>query len=159
MQEEVDEFELDDWGIIMDTSLKYVQMCERATELQKLWGFIRGDYFSSLPQAKMAEAYETEMFSIVETFWFEDELTKKGRPEEWVWLPRQDQLQTIAGVDDDEGIIGKWIEWGFVKWAEDKSGRVYRSMRAARCCSMEQSWMAYVMYAIYNKCWNGTDWV
>lgn len=132
----------------MDISSKYIDMCKKAHEIQDLWRPRNGDFFYE-QSGKNSPEFCVAVW-IHDSTWCADTKNK-------TWLPRQDQLQTIAGVDEDEGIVGKWIEWGFVKWTEDKSKRTYRSMIAAGFSSMEQMWLGYVMTKWFNKRFNETE--
>lgn len=64
----------------MDTSERYIKMCESAEDIQRFWNFENGDYVFDLLDG------ETMV-------WF-------GYPPEKdikvVWLPRQDQLQELC---------------------------------------------------------------
>jgi len=80
--------------------------------------------------------------------------------DECVWLPRQDQLQEMAynaktlgtEVHLAKSAIGK--HGAMFWWA---THNMYYALQFKN--SMEQLWLAYVMYEKYNKKWNGKEWV
>jgi hypothetical protein len=64
----------------MDTSEKYVKMCESAKEIERRWNFKNGDYiFNTVDEeARVWFGYPSKEYS------------------EYTWLPRQDQFQEIC---------------------------------------------------------------
>ncbi len=138
----------------MDTSPEYIKQCEKATDIQKLRDAKRiGDFFFSqldverccfvnYPCPEQPSHTEAECYV----------------PEVVAWLPRQDQLQEMVG-----GYPEHWV--GFVNWTEvDYPVRVYPLQQKQpkpfwHFASMEQLWLAFVMDGLYQKRWNGEDWV
>ena len=153
----------------MDPSLQYVRMCKGATEIQNQWKFELGDYFSTIRQTALHErnlATETDDrkgFSIVDSYWLNDELTKKRIPEPWVWLPRQDQLQEM--LSDEHRIfykdtVGKWPA-GFIFMVVLDRFRAFLECEYdyTELDSAEQIWLAYVMDHVHEKRWDGSTWI
>ncbi len=133
----------------MDISGKYVEMCEKAEEIQKLWRFENGDYLC-LKVDKIPYVHTT----CCEGCKWEIE------NEENIWLPRQDQLQKMISNKCiikwepekyplhlsailEEYIDERIDDWDAQSWQPD---------------SMEKLWLLFVMEKEYNKVWNGTSW-
>jgi len=110
----------------MDTSKEYVQMCEKATEIQAL---------------KRGIMNNNDHFAIVS----EEKLT---------FLPRQDQLQEMIGD------YGECVNI-FQDYIDCVDGEPMAVIWDApyHIETMEQLWLAFVMYKKYNKAWNGEDWI
>lgn len=134
----------------MDISKKYIKMCKKAKEIQKLWKPITGDlYVDNRQTKKEAEITPSGIFlrHVID-----------GQEEWFIWLPRQDQLQEM--IDDPiEFAIDKFYslqEYGnaFHDYIDNQTDSKYwKSMQ-----SMEQLWLAFVMKEKYNKVWDGKDW-
>ncbi len=63
-------------------------------------------------------------------------------PEEFTWLPRQDQLQEMVKEDCHICLLEKVIDFAEIDFNE----------------SFEQLWLRYVMKEKHNKTWNGEGW-
>ena len=117
----------------MDTSEIYIKMCERAREIQDV-SLSFGDYY-----------------------WFNKDwhIFLEGAyaisPEHFVWLPRQDQLQEILFTHKEHLFPQCVLLREFIR-----EGELY-ILHFLK--SMEQLWLAFVMYKKFNKIWNGEDWV
>jgi len=129
-------------GEKMDTSKEYIKMCEKAIEIQKLWRMKpKHDFFVfkkdySLPECP--SCCYTEHSS--------------QRLENFIWLPRQDQLQSFI-IPDFSGTY--WVIDQFFHWIRNYSGiRTFKDNT-----SMEKLWLWFVMNEKYQKTWNGEDWV
>lgn len=130
----------------MDTSETYIKMCEKATEIQSLWKPQNGDFCW----------HDNEGDDIYGVWEFPAEksiaiLTEVKTPDwwlNWLWLPRQDQLQEI--------IIGKIDHW---TTATTGLSNLAKFAEEIEFDSMEQLWLAFVMKDKYDKIWNGEDWV
>jgi len=123
----------------MDTSKKYILMCEKAIEIQEL--------YSHEPDTLWA-SYEEDTPDLVSIrpgdriSWAEE----MGPKKHFVWLPRQDELQDIVrGKNQCSTMLIEFIAW----WKEANTNMLI---------TMEQIWLAFVMYKKYNKIWNGKDW-
>ena len=138
----------------MDTSEKYILMCEKAEEVQKEWEPEAGDWTnrgiftgccSMLTHSSVATmedlGYEIVDFKIVKHYYRKNDL---------FWLPRQDQLQEMVKYDNPipEGILD----------ALSSATRQHMDspMEDAFCQfnSMEQLWLAFVMHEKYQKQWD-----
>lgn len=127
----------------MDTSPEYVKMCEEAEEIQEL----RPDEWGDFLYFKDDEEYRTVCcirHCSMNIGYYDIDNS--------IWLPRQDQLQgmvKIKNVDSQIKLIIYFYVWlkHFSKINPEKEKY-----------SMEQLWLAFVMYEKYQKHWNGTTW-
>lgn len=103
----------------MDLSNDYIDMCRKAKEIQ--------DQFDPL-----------EVNNFIDSTFIEDAPTHNIY--ERIWLPRQDQLQNMAGDD--------WFNYYFVLQRECKG-----------FSSAEQAGLSIVMRRKYGKAWNGSEWI
>ena len=136
----------------MDKTNEYILQCEKAEEVQKL---------------RYGKREKFDHVAVFHKEWKEvDEFTKKAEYELYsveryitderiadsydVWLPRQDQLQKM--LDDDVDKLCKrifdWIEFTYpVMGGMDFEPK-----------SMEQLWLAFVMFEKFGKVWSNNDW-
>jgi hypothetical protein len=95
-----------------------------------------------------------------------DDLPIVYLPNEVVWLPRQDDLQGIVrGNMSNTPHELKHMhllahEFALFFHGGEEFGIRYagHDIGADEDNSMEQMWLCYVMYKLYNKKWNGTEW-
>jgi len=120
----------------VDCSKIYINMCEKAREIQKLLQYDAGNFFYC-PEDEECIVFPPTMYS-----W-----TNK----DYLWLPRQDQLQGKLG-DNIIAWCSLFFEW-IVESLEPIG--IYASDEFD---SMEQLWLAFVMLELYNKKWDGTKW-
>jgi len=152
----------------MDTSKEYIEMCEKAVDIQELYGkSIKkeisesyGDFICE--KGKIYVINEHSAVNIIKTWVLSTTINLKGLPESkrdlvgitYIWLPRQDQLQDMV----------------FNTFINDKTRTLYTILIClenfevenkifSENWSMEQLWLAFVMQEKYNKKWNGKDWV
>ena len=125
----------------MDTSETYIKMCEKAEEIQKsqMLGWCSGDF---MYDGKRIVVWHREC-GLLE----EEELGELR-----VWLPRQDQLQEMIG--DFQQCVDK-----MVFWCEEGKARITFDKMSYTFTSMEQLWLALVMFERYGKMWSGENWV
>jgi hypothetical protein len=125
----------------MDTSKEYVEMCREAEEIQERKHFIGGSFFVHFVTGKWQKpcVYTYGMMLPYESGDYS------------VWLPRQDQLQEMIGNFPD--VLKKLYD---EIWTGDHG--MYLGDWGAKCTSMEQLWLAFVMKEKFNKTWNGEKW-
>jgi hypothetical protein len=126
----------------MDTSQRYILMCQKAGEIQKSRDARSGDFYLDY---RLKEPGISVYFSEVEEY-----IPNFGQRfdfEFMAWLPRQDQLQEMIDKNRIKSyeklhyfLGGNWI---FLKKFD----------------SPEQLWLAYVMETLYSKVWSGQEWV
>lgn len=119
----------------MDKTETYIKMSD-CPEIQELWKPDIGGW-----------DYTWDGEDVDKPYWFH------FRKEDYIWLPRQDQLQEMVHnlrfeqrrFSGDHGLLQD-----FAYWAEEESN--------LPCASMEELWLAFVMKEKYNKVWNGEEW-
>ena len=130
----------------MDTTKQYIKMCESAKEIQKL------------VQNNLDGTYGSK-----EDFWKYSE-----RKDRLVWLPRQDQLQEMLKDTHTLGAIIQGLYWFYEP--EHFCPDTDNEYRECKCSSIgierrkmfetiEQFTLAFVMGALYDKKWDGSDWI
>lgn len=133
-------------GRKMDTSKKYIKMCERAVEIQDSW------------KARTGDSHCTSQGSLI--LFDSDHNINGWKDIGTVWLPRQDQLQEMLYSTIERGSE-------FVIFMQPKFNRFSGYKHTAQgsmdypdmVASMEQLWLAFVMEEKYSKTWDGEDWV
>jgi len=139
----------------MDFTEKYIKMCEKAEEIQERWKPRDGDFiarvwwngkwyrkFVGFAKVMGGGTYievvpSTYSFDIEEK---ERSIEKYGY-REWIWLPRQDQLQEMCAPPLDILVVEFW-QW------------IPHEQVAVKYTSMEQLWLAFVMWELYGKIWD-----
>ena len=134
----------------MDTSETYIKMCEKAEEIQ-VHKISEGDYYYSdnwergheLVKGRVAFAYD-------EKNWDGDVSYVYSNSTRVIWLPHQDQLQEMIGnFTEQKDLLNRYFNSespDYIGWD-------------AHVTSMEQLWLAFVMYERYGKIWDGTNWI
>ena len=117
----------------MDTSPEYINMCRKATELQEKWEPSLGDWYYSDFSKLICVMSEHMQFN----------RDKRKEYSDAIWLPRIDQHIQMACAEDTDFFIA------CIK-IEDK---------LEPDASAERKGLAVVMGDIYNKSWNGEDWI
>jgi len=130
----------------MDTTKQYIKMCESAKEIQKL------------VQNNLDGTYGSQ-----KDFWEYSE-----RKDRLVWLPRQDQLQKMLKESHTIGAIIQGLYWFYDpehfcldndnEYKECKCSSIGIERRKM-FNSIEQFTLAFVMGALYDKKWDGSDWI
>lgn len=146
----------------MNTSKEYIEMCEKAVEVQAL----RDDY----------EKWEVGDYSTTENIVKhrpEMPYTVLGEQEDApydvcnpIWLPSQNQLQEMVGIKTFQDFYDSKLFamfYGATIQCHGFSGDYitgdYTGGIIGRKWSMEQFWLAFVMKEKYNKVWTGEEWV
>lgn len=135
-----------EWGLVdnveeglVDTSKKYIEMCEKAVEIQKKWKPYFGDFMFVRGNANLntqvAIDTEKEEFIIMDTH---------------IWLPRQDQLQEMI-FHEKVLKIPYAMAQALVKYCAYNAVEPFNSS--------EQLWLAFVMNEKYKKTYNGNEWI
>jgi hypothetical protein len=135
----------------MDLSKKYIKMCKKAEEIQREWRPRIGDFIYDIDYKKiyvitgnpMDELYEVTKPILV------NETNFKERD---IWLPRIDQLQEMLLSTDLS------IEWQVIL---DEFYEFLHLLSTPIFTSMEQLWLAFVIWEKYKKAWNNEkeEWV
>ena len=141
----------------MDTTPKYIKMCEKAEEIQNLWKKQDGDYYYEELKKRQTGGYKqgTHIFCYGCNYdRCSHEITKNT--EKFIWLPRQDQLQKMVCNKPKSGdkIIDRHLK--FHNWFIDGMPDTW-----VNNLSFEQLWLAFVMHEKYGKHWDNKkeEWV
>ncbi len=132
----------------MDTSKEYILMCERAVEVQELW--IDMDDLRKTFGWCYCDDQGNNHLQLDNQGFKQDRTNKLANT---TWLPRQDQLQ---GMVEDKYTFDSLI-WTFHDFISDEKGTHMRIKTTT--VSMEQLWLAFVMFEKFNKTWNGKEWI
>lgn len=124
----------------MDCEKQYIDMCREAIEIE--WTPKIGDYFCEGDYTHLLSYYER-----MEGNWTTDAIAKR------IWLPRQDQLQEMAGFRRS---FAGYNVWHFCKEIAEFANNDDKWQIMGS--SFEQLWLAFVMHEKFNKHWNGTTW-
>lgn len=119
---------------MMKVTDEYVRQCEKAKEIQGLWSPGVGDWIYSYG----SRSVERVLGEISIRY------TK-------VWLPGQEELQAMLQYETPLIMLQALNDWLYTD-----SG--YGSVNGARFHSMQEFWLAFVMWERYNKVWDGKDW-
>ena len=133
----------------MDTTEKYIKMC-KCEEIQERWQPTDGDFYVYSVVVHYPHIYSTSSKLDVELM----------NKDNWIWLPRQDQLQDIISSDVTIGymVVGldafhdpeRYCGYG------DPPCRSCRNLGKRRRLTydtMEQWWLAFVMYEKFDEFW------
>jgi hypothetical protein len=151
----------------MDTSETYIKQCEKAVEIQELRDdkelentvnintlspytrYQNGDfiYYKGFkdPDKEDTLRQKSLWVPIIEVYFYSFYFDDLSNIIYW-WLPRQDQLQEMIEKKNTRELLMR-----FTDWVEKETN--------SRRESMEQLWLAFVMWTLYQKKWNGEDWV
>ena len=139
----------------MDFSEKYIKMCEEAKEIQEGWKIKEGDtiarvwwnrvwYREVIGFASLTFG-DTWCRVVPSTYEFPvNNLQPAEGYKDFIWLPRQDQLQEMIFP----GVPAFLIQNTFTKWCQENY------QYAQEFLTMEQLWLAFVMWKKYGKVWN-----
>lgn len=143
----------------MDDSKEYILMCKEADEIQEGYKPTIGDYTIRKCEYDNFRIGLVTKKHIGDLYWItldgEDGLTLHGEDsqlhfyESLIWLPRQDQLQSIVSNDACVCLI-KLLEW-YAKYE-----LTYILPKISN--SMEQLWLVFIMKEKYGKTWVDNYW-
>ncbi len=129
----------------MDTSKEYIEMCEKAIEIQDNWLPKKGDY--NLHVSLTGDCSLGIVADESGAHKFQFFLT---------WLPRQDQLQEIYLNNRKHKINCGQMSMFFEDWRGNELMKYGKDLIA---WSMEQLWLAFLYDQKYNKQWDGNNWI
>lgn len=139
----------------MNIPKEYILQCEKAKEIQKEAPLMVGNRYAYLrrkhneywildKEAPIVEIIQRSRSDCNPTHLFEDSIER-------CWLPRQDELQEMVkpkGLNCAFNYIG-----GLSRFIDKK--RIY----SCGFITLDQLWLAFVMFERYSKQWSGKDWV
>jgi hypothetical protein len=160
----------------MDLTNVYLNMCNKATEIQKFWKPTVGDWIwrkytvfgeeidnQIWTKDKMAEITILTFKSSIDGYWSATNSEGDERifktPEELhkvtcIWLPCQDQVQEMFDF-----ITGTSKDWMWTLLGAIHNFSVKSDFKEWIPTSMEQLWLDFLMQEKYRKHWNGQTWI
>jgi len=138
----------------MDTTTKYILMCEKAEEIQEIAPLESGTWYAYLRHENKERWILDEDAPIVELIVASRDEHEPGHvfedSIEHCWLPTQDQLQEMIKESFDNLYQ---MSYRFYAWQVRQDLNILLEQT-----SMEQLWLAFVMKEKYNKTWNREEW-
>ena len=150
----------------MDTSEIYIKMCD-CEEIQGQWKLDQGDYyFSSGDTADSGQKAnrEVRILTISKHVDYQNNALQGGFPctehgtghkEEYIWLPRQDQIQEMIGKS-------KWfssvLDIFYIYITDNNQDYMNIYDVGYNKYSIEQVWLMLYMDEKHNKKWDGEEW-
>ena len=132
----------------MDTSKEFIKMCEKAEEIQKVSPIEKdcGSHWRN----KEANIYYVDDGQC----YYQSPPNPKGELQPKIWLPHQSQLQDMLNYT-------VWFEkiYRFYDWLQEKEDIHSWDGNCTKFNTMEQLWLAFVMWELYEKKWNGEEWI
>lgn len=125
----------------MNTFKKYIEMCEKATEIQNQ----KPDINDSSGQIFICRICRQ---TYIEDNGYNYCGLHIGECKNPIWLPNQNQLQELL-KDKNYTVYGLFEN--MLKWMSSSKNIVID-------WSMEQLWLGFVMEERFNRIWNGNDW-
>lgn len=133
----------------MDTSETYIKMCQQATEIQAAWVPQPGDYCIGNEYEGFIQFGTPAIGDCPAGITWDNENNHSEPRADVICLFRQDQLQEMYGQFGLQSMCAALYNFS--------TSAVGSTITIAG--SMEQLWLAFVMWEKYNKTWNGEDWV
>jgi len=128
----------------VDTTEKYIKMCALAKEIQRQWSYQNGDY-----------VYDTIDGDAGVWYWHHSKDVS-----DCIWLPRQDQLQELC-INFYVRIMDVSEYDAFVRLLESYSSWLRDVFLGGRqdVDTFEQLMLSFAMEIMYDRKWNGENWV
>ena len=136
----------------MDTSKQYIKMCD-CPEIQEGWEHCKivGDWYvveeDFTSEDDPAHGFYTEIYINIIGSYEEQSLASFKT----IWLPRQDQLIGMLNWTNARGIIIELEQYCL------RNPDYMNQFNANK--SMEQLWLAFVMWELHGKQWDGEKWI
>lgn len=139
-------------------------MCQKASEIQNLWRPQQCDVIIEISDLEGGISFCRPAASIVQVAnMYYDEKDEENylreceeMKEQALWLPRQDQLQSM--IEPDSARVFSFMNKVIGKKYHDYSKKIVVGAPEL-FFSMEQLWMAYIMKEKFDKVWNEEEWV
>ena len=148
----------------MDFTNRYILMCQHAEEIQKAWKPKQCDFIIDYEVLEEGLSFcnpAANQVQVVDLYYQESEGSHYQEECEdikanSVWLPRQDQLQSLTEEDESKVylLIKSMIETQYYHHQ-----KMLYVEPASIFFSMEQLWLGYVMRENYKKYWDEEGWV
>ncbi|MFW6106339.1 MAG: hypothetical protein ACOC5H_03125 [Desulfovermiculus sp.] len=139
----------------MDKSLRYIQLCTRAEEVQAQWTPAHGDFF--VGKNGQIECWVDGVHGkrrVWKGFGISKQEQKIISLTPYIWLPRLDQLMELAQIPGRrfEDVSQEFFTWVKTAYASNNE------LPGNTFTSLEQLWLAFVMQGRQGKVWNGSGW-
>ncbi|MFP4257806.1 MAG: hypothetical protein ACLFRE_02290 [Desulfovermiculus sp.] len=139
----------------MDKSLRYIQLCTRAEEVQAQWTPAHGDFF--VGKNGQIECWVDAVHGkrrVWKGFGISKQEKKIISLTPYIWLPRLDQLMELAQILGRrfEDVSQEFFTWVKTAYASNNE------LPSNTFTSLEQLWLAFVMQGRQGKVWNGSSW-
>jgi len=130
----------------MDTTVKYIKMCEEAKKIQKEW------------KPKAFDLYFDKFNHLIKHY---NPVTKDKKIKQWqikenmIWLIYQDQLQEMVAETsgfDGKRMIGLELCNFWAWYQQNRPGDI--GVEIELWPSWEQLWLKFVMKQKYNRLWD-----
>lgn len=150
----------------------YAKMCEKAEEIQKKHKWNEGDFFirviedeeileavGDIQYSEDNKLYDNNKFP--SGIFVNDNKELEIKPK--CWLPRQDQLQEIYRCNwlkenkryQMQRYLIAFNDW----WSKGRSSFINKEGLGTFFETFEQCGLAMIMKEMFNKTWNGEDWI
>ncbi len=139
----------------MDKSSEYIQMCAKASEIQKQWTPKHGDFFvgeEGKIEVWVSRVHDKRNLVSGVRVVFDNGIPKVTK---YIWLPRLDQLIELA---QQRGKRYELITQEFFDWTKIP----YRTLSGYPrkvFDTLEKIWMAFIMQSKFKKQWDGENWI
>ena len=151
----------------MDTTPEYIKMCGKAGEIQAAWKPKEWDYYREREHEAFSESFwlvlpediaDSGMCGSVYVMRDGAAIFNHSSREEYIWLPRQDQLLDLLwpGFNKMERGDPVYLIW---ELADETKGEKRMQNRWRKFLSLEQLYLAMVMQRMHKKRWSGEEWV
>ena len=136
----------------MDTSRTYIKMCD-CEEIQGESEYDDRDFFVHTGNTELANELSYHSSEYMKS------MNDLHRDREYIWLPRQDQIQEMFELppigDERFQVI---TPLGFAYKLYDFAEEIRNPNKKYPYGSMEQLWLAFYMHEKHNKRWDGITW-
>ena len=147
----------------MDCRPDYIEMCEKAEEIQAKWYPQPGDIFADKNYSGFSDSLHIYLDNIptwgkgLDRHYIVDmagirKPQREFRKDQYIWLPRQDQLQEMVWTHTEGtyNLLATKLFAFLDYWREHGVPISFTSM--------EQLWLCFTMHELYHKEWVNGGW-
>ncbi len=155
----------------MDKTETYIKLMVKAPEIWNSWEYCIGDYVVFRDVGRLDQPFRVRLISYVDNagtiFLLGDHEFQSYSPNKFYPVPRQDQWQEMVKqpfihillqqfllfincIDTKHDLMPTKIATFAYYWEENGEPKEFSSM--------DQLWMAFVMWEKHNKTWDGEKW-
>lgn len=139
----------------MDKSRQYIQMCKTSKEIQRMWKAKAGDFYVNSNNKVLCWAPGPDHFPKIKRGFGIESKGKVTRIFPLTWLPKLDQL---IEASQSPGLGIRNISFIFYEWVKRPYGKYEKPVNRF-FSSLEQMWLAFIMFKKFSKTWYEDDWV